>query len=66
MYSGIIAFTLGAGIAYANPAAAVVGVVFFLFFLAKTSAEEEFLVEAVPGYRGYRSRVGWRLIPRVV
>lgn len=66
MYSGIIAFTIGAGLAYANLAAAITGIMFFIFFMAKTGREEELLVVAVPGYRSYRSAVPWRLIPKVV
>lgn len=66
MYSGIIGFTLGAGLAYAKPSAALTGLLFLVFFLAKTGREEELLVESVPGYRAYRSRVGWRLIPKVI
>ncbi len=66
MYSGIIAFTIGAGLAYANLAAAITGIMFFVFFMAKTGREEEMLVVAVPGYGGYRSAVPWRLIPKVV
>jgi len=66
MYSGIILFTLGCGLAYANLAAALAGPMFFIFFLAKTGREEEMLVESVPGYGRYRSHVVWRLIPRIV
>lgn len=66
MYSGIIAFTMGAGLAYANLAAAITGLIFFIFFMAKTGREEEMLVVAVPGYREYRSAVPWRLIPKVI
>jgi protein-S-isoprenylcysteine O-methyltransferase Ste14 len=66
MYSGIIAFTFGAGLAYASPAAMLSGPLFLVFFLAKTGREEEMLVESVAGYRAYRSRVHWRLIPWVI
>jgi protein-S-isoprenylcysteine O-methyltransferase Ste14 len=66
MYTGIIAFTLGCGLAYATVAAAMAGPIFLIFFAAKTTHEEEMLVEAVPGYRAYRSAVHWRLIPKVI
>ena len=66
MYSGIIAFTLGAGTAFAVPAAALVSPAFLLFFMVKSGHEEEMLVVSVPGYRQYRSDVHWRLIPRVL
>ncbi|MEZ5175318.1 MAG: isoprenylcysteine carboxylmethyltransferase family protein [Acidimicrobiia bacterium] len=66
MYSGIIAFTLGTGVAYASPATVLTAPMFFVFFVAKTAREEEMLVALVPGYRRYRSEVPWRLIPRIV
>jgi protein-S-isoprenylcysteine O-methyltransferase Ste14 len=63
MYSGIVLFTLGVGLAYANPAVLLASFTFLVFFMAKTGHEEEMLVESVPGYRTYRSEVPWRLIP---
>ena len=66
MYSGIIAFTLGVGLAYANPVALLTSATFLVFFMAKTGREEEMLVESVVDYRAYRSDVPWRLIPFVV
>lgn len=63
MYSGIILFTLGVGLAYANPGVLLASFTFLVFFMAKTGREEEMLVEAVPGYRTYRSEVPWRLVP---
>lgn len=66
MYSGIIAFVLGCSIAYAVPAAMIAAPAFLVFFMAKTGHEEELLADAVPGYRGYRSAVHWKLIPKVV
>jgi protein-S-isoprenylcysteine O-methyltransferase Ste14 len=66
MYSGIIAFTLGSGIAFGNIAAALVAPAFLVFFIVKSGHEEEMLVDDVPGYRQYRSDVHWLLIPRVL
>jgi protein-S-isoprenylcysteine O-methyltransferase Ste14 len=63
MYSGIIVFTLGVGLAYANPVVLLTSFTFLVFFMAKTGSEEEMLVEKVPGYRSYRSDVPWRLVP---
>ena len=63
MYSGIIAFTLGVGLAYANPVTLLSSLAFTVFFMAKSGHEEELLVAHVPGYRQYRSSVPWRLIP---
>jgi protein-S-isoprenylcysteine O-methyltransferase Ste14 len=66
MYSGIVLFTLGVGLAYANPVVLLTSFTFLVFFMAKTGREEEMLVATVPGYRGYRSDVAWRLIPFVM
>jgi protein-S-isoprenylcysteine O-methyltransferase Ste14 len=66
MYSGIILFTLGVGLAYANPVAMLSSLAFAVFFMAKTGHEEEMLVASVPGYRDYRSDVHWRLVPFLV
>jgi protein-S-isoprenylcysteine O-methyltransferase Ste14 len=66
MYSGIVLFTLGVGLAYANPAVLLASFTFLVFFMAKTGHEEDMLVEGVPGYRTYRSNVPWRLIPFVM
>jgi protein-S-isoprenylcysteine O-methyltransferase Ste14 len=66
MYSGIVLFTLGVGLAYTNPAVLLASFTFLVFFMAKTGREEEMLVEGVPGYRIYRSDVPWRLIPFVM
>jgi len=66
MYSGIVLFTLGVGLAYANPVVLLTSFTFLVFFMAKTGREEEMLVATVPDYRGYRSDVAWRLIPFVM
>lgn len=66
MYSGIVLFTLGVGLAYANPAVLLASFTFLVFFMAKTGREEDMLVEAVPGYRTYRSEVSWRLVPFIM
>lgn len=66
MYSGIIAFTLGTGIAFANISAALVAPAYLVFFMVKSGHEEEMLAETMPGYRQYRSDVHWRLIPRLL
>jgi protein-S-isoprenylcysteine O-methyltransferase Ste14 len=66
MYSGIIAFVLGASLAYMVPAAMLASPAFLVFFMAKTGHEEALLADAVPGYRAYRSSVHWKLIPKVI
>lgn len=66
MYSGIIAFTLGVGLAYANPVTMLSSVAFAVFFMAKSGHEEDMLVDEVPGYTNYRSAVPWRIIPFVM
>jgi protein-S-isoprenylcysteine O-methyltransferase Ste14 len=66
MYTGIVIFTLGVGLAYANPVALLSSVTFLVFFMAKTGREEEMLMEKVDGYRSYRTDVPWRIIPFVM
>jgi protein-S-isoprenylcysteine O-methyltransferase Ste14 len=66
MYTGIIVFVLGVGLAYANPVVLLASVAFVVFFMAKTGHEEDMLVEKVDGYRKYRSDVPWRIIPFVM
>jgi len=66
MYTGIITFTLGVGLAYANPVTLLSTVAFTVFFMAKSGHEEELLIAEIPGYRKYRSTVPWRLIPFVM
>jgi protein-S-isoprenylcysteine O-methyltransferase Ste14 len=66
MYTGIVIFTLGVGLAYANPAVLLSSVTFLVFFMAKTGREEEMLVDNVDGYRSYRTSVPWRIIPFVM
>ena len=66
MYTGIITFTLGVGLAYANAATLLSSLAFVVFFMAKSGYEEDMLVAEVPGYRAYRSSVPWRLIPFVM
>lgn len=66
MYTGIIAFVFGVGLAYANLPTVLTGFLFVVFFMAKTGEEEDMLVRDVPGYREYRSSVPWRLIPYVM
>lgn len=63
MYAGIILFTFGVGLAYANVVTLLSSVAFVVFFMAKSGHEEELLVAGVSGYREYRSSVPWRLIP---
>jgi protein-S-isoprenylcysteine O-methyltransferase Ste14 len=66
MYTGIVIFTLGVGLAYANPVVLLSSVTFLVFFTAKTGREEEMLIARLDGYRVYRSNVPWRIIPFVV
>lgn len=66
MYTGIVVFTLGVGLAYANPVAMLSSVTFLVFFMAKSGREEEMLIQELPDYRAYRSRVAWGIIPFVM
>jgi len=66
IYFGVILGSVGLALAFANPAAVIVSLVFIPFFMAKTGFEEDRLVENVPGYREYRSTIPYRIIPRVM
>ena len=66
IYFGVILGAVGLALAFANPAAVIVSLVFIPFFMAKTGFEEDRLVENVPGYREYRSTIPYRIIPRVM
>jgi protein-S-isoprenylcysteine O-methyltransferase Ste14 len=66
IYFGVILGSVGLALAFANPAAVLVALVFIPFFMAKTGFEEAKLVESVPGYREYRSTIPYRIIPRVM
>jgi len=66
MYSGIVLFSLGVGLAYAKPVVLLSSLTFLVFFVAKSGHEEDMLVKYVDGYREYRSAVPWRIIPFIV
>ena len=66
IYFGVILGAVGLALAFANPAAVLVALVFIPFFMAKTGFEEDALVDNVPGYREYRSTIPYRIIPRVM
>ena len=66
IYFGALLSAVGLALAFANPAAAIMSLTFVPFFGAKIGFEEDRLVENVPGYREYRSRIPYRIIPRVM
>jgi len=66
MYTGIVLFTLGVGLAYGKPVVLLSSLVFLVFFVAKSGHEEDMMVKYMDGYREYRSRVPWRIIPYIV
>ena len=66
MYSGIVLFTLGVGLAYGKPIVLLSSLTFLVFFVAKSGHEEDMMIEHMDGYREYRTRVPWRIIPYVV
>ncbi len=66
MYSGIVFFTLGVGLAYAIPVALVSSLTFLVFFAAKSAHEEAMMVKYMDGYEAYRSSVAWRIVPFIV
>ncbi|MCL1595229.1 MAG: isoprenylcysteine carboxylmethyltransferase family protein [Actinomycetia bacterium] len=66
MYSGIVLFTLGVGLAYGKPSVLLSSLTFLVFFVAKSGHEEDMMIKYMDGYREYRSSVPWRIIPFVV
>jgi len=66
MYSGIVLFTLGVGLAYGKPTVLLSSLTFLVFFVAKSGHEEEMMIKYMDGYRDYRSTVPWRIIPYLV
>jgi protein-S-isoprenylcysteine O-methyltransferase Ste14 len=66
MYTGIVLFTLGVGLAYGKPVVLLSSLVFLVFFVAKSGHEEDMMVKYMDGYREYRSRVPWRIVPYIV
>jgi len=66
MYSGIVVFTLGVGLAYGKPVVLLSSLTFLVFFVAKSGHEEEMMIKYMDGYREYRSAVPWRIIPYIV
>jgi protein-S-isoprenylcysteine O-methyltransferase Ste14 len=63
IYLAVITGAVGLALAFLNPAGVMVGLSFIPFFMAKTGFEEDRLVDAVPGYRDYRSAIPYRIIP---
>ncbi|MFV1963652.1 MAG: isoprenylcysteine carboxylmethyltransferase family protein [Acidimicrobiia bacterium] len=66
MYSGIVLFTLGVGLAYGKPTVLLSSLTFLVFFVAKSGHEEDMMIKYMDGYRDYRSTVPWRIIPYLV
>jgi protein-S-isoprenylcysteine O-methyltransferase Ste14 len=65
MYLGLLPFKIGIALwleSYAGMASA--SVLFFLL-VARIRVEEKFLLSALPGYRQYRQRVRYRLLPYI-
>jgi protein-S-isoprenylcysteine O-methyltransferase Ste14 len=63
IYLAVITGGVGLGLVFLNTAGVAVALTFIPFFMAKSEFEEDRLVERVPGYRGYRSAIPYRLIP---
>ena len=66
MYGAVALVTLGFALIALNPWAVLFSLTFVPFFMAKSGDEERMLVDRFPGYREYRSRVRYRLIPWVI
>jgi len=63
MYGAVSFAMLGVALVDLNPWAVLFALLAFPFFMAKTGHEEDLLVKTFPGYREYRSRVQYRLVP---
>ena len=62
IYTGLILGTLGLGIFRESLLGIGLAVVLFIFFDLKSRREEEWLIEAYPGYAAYRQQVK-KLLP---
>ena len=66
IYGGVILLCFGISLAAGSIGATAVSLVFFPFFLAKSSHEELMLIERFPGYAAYAESVPHRLLPWLV
>jgi protein-S-isoprenylcysteine O-methyltransferase Ste14 len=66
MYSGVVLFSLGVGLAYAKPTVLAISVAFLVFFAAKSRHEESMLVDFFDDYEAYQASVRWRIVPWIV
>ena len=66
IYLAVFVGALGLSLTLLSPAAVLVSLVFVVFFMAKSGFEEDRLIARVPGYREYRSRIPYRIIPWVM
>ena len=66
IYLAVVVGGVGLALVWLNTAGVLVALVFIPFFGAKTGFEEDGLAEHVSGYREYRSRIPYRIIPWVM
>jgi protein-S-isoprenylcysteine O-methyltransferase Ste14 len=64
-YTGTIVAHLALPVALGSTWAFVPALLGSLLFLVRTAREDRVLTERLPGYREYRARVPWRLVPRL-
>jgi protein-S-isoprenylcysteine O-methyltransferase Ste14 len=65
MYSGAILFFVAMSLALGSWWALIPAVLTIPVFIWRLVDEEEFLAENLPGYREYRAKVRWHLIPGI-
>jgi protein-S-isoprenylcysteine O-methyltransferase Ste14 len=65
MYMGVPAFSVGTALALGSYWALVPAVVVLPILVGRTAMEDKTLLEELPGYTQYASRVRYRLVPGV-
>jgi protein-S-isoprenylcysteine O-methyltransferase Ste14 len=63
MYLGVVAFTLGSGLALGSWCSMLPLLPVLPMFVRRTLLEDRMLHDELPGYRAYAASVRWRVIP---
>ena len=65
IYAAFVAIALGVALAFASPIALAIAAAIFVYYDARTRAEERALTARHPGYADYARRVRGRLVPGI-
>ena len=65
MYSAILMWCVAVVLVFPSPAVACVSFAVLVLIVVRTLLEDEMLARGLAGYKSYRTRVPWRLVPRV-